>query len=637
MSNKIIRISIVLIFMLFSAGLFNFCFAAVTVDSFNFVDMDVPECTSENFDFSSITDGLNRQDLINNATTYINRFLNGTYDSYIYFKSSDIWYLMFLHPSITDTSSDIPKMYYALNSDKICFSPSGCLPLKYNTDKNMWELQLFDIYINTSSDLYALSAFSTKGVTVSKNSNFICYTDKTFSEILINSSEFNRPSIDMKTVQTGTRTGHVEFTKKNWDSPHMYYVKDDMDELVRLLAEEELSVTHPQVKHYDGPIDVEYGEYVLGMLFDNNGNMVFSKISDSVTIDYDNLTETTHGLYLDKENEDTYYLSIHGYQDGDYVEICNLPQTNDGYSVNKKVIGDTLEYNGLQIGQLYETAFGHRNRKIKLSKNGITYFYLYDGNNNLINSVVLNSSNYYSGEEFNFDVELSYGQNASSESYLGISLERCSWVQVTPRISVPSIDNYELYFRIKDYGNIGYIQEEYRNIFLSHDNIMKNLIGFDTDNSSTNFVRIDNLINNYFYIITNQDGDVTFSFDLQLRSKSGQIIQTKSFTVNLSDRNPKAGTISSSTDGKDDTYVRNPNELASTVGSSNKFSFDGLNSSMSLSSLKTHLSDMLDNNIGFFGLMASFLLLLPTWISSLLYFFLFGIIVITLYRFVRGS
>ena len=39
MSNKIIRISIVLIFMLFSVGLFNFCFAAVTVDSFNFVDI----------------------------------------------------------------------------------------------------------------------------------------------------------------------------------------------------------------------------------------------------------------------------------------------------------------------------------------------------------------------------------------------------------------------------------------------------------------------------------------------------------------------------------------------------------------------------------------------------------------------
>ena len=72
-----------LIFILFSAGLFNFCFAAVTVDSFNFVDMDVPECTSDNFDFSSITDGHDRQNLIDNATLYINRFLDGTYNNYI--------------------------------------------------------------------------------------------------------------------------------------------------------------------------------------------------------------------------------------------------------------------------------------------------------------------------------------------------------------------------------------------------------------------------------------------------------------------------------------------------------------------------------------------------------------------------
>ena len=635
MSNKIIKISIVLIFILFSAGLFNFCFAAVTVDSFNFVDMDVPECTSDNFDFSSITDGHDRQNLIDNATLYINRFLDGTYNNYIYFKSNDNWYLTFLHPSIINTSSDIAKMYTTVNT--VCFKPNGCLPIKYNVVKKKWELQLFDIYINTSSNLYSFNVVPTNGITVAKSSNFICYTDNTFTDILIDSSIYNKPSIDMKTVQTGTRTGHVEFTKKNWDSPHMYYVKDDMDELVRLLAEEELSVTHPQVKHYDGPIDVEYGEYVLGMLFDNNGNMVFSKISDGVTINYDNLTDITHGLYLDKENEDTYYLSIHGYQDGDYVEICNLPQTNDGYSSHKIVIGDTLEYNGLQIGQLYETALGHRNRKIKLTKNGITYFYLYDSMGNLVNSVVLNSSNYYSGEDFNFDVELSYGQNRSYESIGGFSIERCSWVKVKPIISVPSLSNYELYFRISDYGNIGYYHEENRNIFLSHDNQLKKIIGFDTENSSTKYVRIDNLIYDYFYIGTNQDGNVTFSFDLQLRSKSGQIIQTKSFTVNLSDRNPKAGTISSSTDGKDDTYVRDSNELAGTVGSSNKFSFDGLDSSTSLSSLKVHLSDMLDNSIGFFGLMASFLLLLPTWISSLLYFFLFGIIVITLYRFVRGA
>jgi hypothetical protein len=58
-----------------------------------------------------------------------------------------------------------------------------------------------------------------------------------------------------------------------------------------------------------------------------------------------------------------------------------------------------------------------------------------------------------------------------------------------------------------------------------------------------------------------------------LRSGSGQIIQTKSFKVNLSASSKVQGTVSSTTDGKDDTYIRNPNELSGNISTSNKYDF----------------------------------------------------------------
>jgi len=439
----------------------------------------------------------------------------------------------------------------------------------------------------------------------------------------------------MKVVQTGTRTGHVEFTPVNWDS-HMYYIKDDMDELVRLIAEEDLSIIHNKVKKYDGPIDIEYGEYVMGMLFENDGDtLCFSEISDTVTIDYDSLLDNTHKLYLDKENENIYYLSIHGYQDGDYIKVSDVPSTNDAFNLSSHTHtlssdSKTLEFNGIFVGQAYETALGHKNRKINLNKNGITYFYLYDKDNNLINSVVINSSNYYSGEEFNFDVELQYGSSSNS------SLDEIRWVKIIPTVNVPSIDNYELYLRISDYGNIPYIQEEDRCIFATHDTNGSNYLGVDIGtNSNSNWHRIDDKIYDYFYINT-LTNDSTFTFELQLRSGSGQIIQTKSFKVNLSTSNKVQGTVSSSTDGKDDTYIRNPDELSNGSLNSSNYDFSGLYD-LNQEQLTQNVNGLINNTTGFFSIVTTILLLLPPWISSLIFLFLTGLIVITFLRFLRGS
>lgn len=654
MNSKIIKVSMVLIFMLFFAGLFNSVFA-LSCNTDYFVDVEFDFMPIKEFSVTNLSTSVFNTSYVNEdrLSAFISEYsLNSdNYELFYYFIGNEIDGSAYV--VVHDTCKvEYPDMLTILYTNQLrCFrypQYQGYTPVfKYNFELDLW----------CCEDLLCTSINSNLifPVSVANCSTANVYLNGNTSSMLYEGNEV-KPSIEINTVRTGVKTGYVEFTSKNWDS-HMYYIKDDMDELVRLIAEEELSVIHPQVKHYDGPVDIEAGEYVMGILFDDDGEMIFSQISDGLEVNYDSVTDTSHHLYLDKENEDTYYLSIHGYKDGDYVEVSKYPRTDDFYVNDIQVLdSDGFEYNGLQIGYIYETALGHRNRKIKLSKNGITYFNLYDKDGNFINTCVLNSSNYYSGEDFDFDVELSFGNNKFDTDHKGLlsflngyfkvaSATECiskynhtSWVKVKPTVNVPSISNYELYLRISDYGTLEYIQEEDRNIFISHDNVLSNNIGGGIGlNSNTEWHRIDNLIYDYFYIATLQDTDATFSFELELRSKSGQILETKSFKVTLSASNRRDGLISSSTNGEDDTYVRNPNELASGSLNSNNFNFDGLNSSMSLSDLKNYLSEMVDGSIGFFSLLSTFLLLLPTWISSLLYFFLFGIIVITLYRFVRGA
>lgn len=58
---------------------------------------------------------------------------------------------------------------------------------------------------------------------------------------------------------------------------------------------------------------------------------------------------------------------------------------------------------------------------------------------------------------------------------------------------------------------------------------------------------------------------------------------------------------------------------------------------LDVDTLKGTLENSIDSSKSFFDLFSTFLGLLPIWISTLLYFFLFGIIIITLYRFLRGA
>lgn len=636
MNSKIIKVSMVLIFMLFFTGLFNSVFAyEFDVDKFN----KVYEFNADSGDYF-----IGNYNVDFDRLTYSN---SSGHSSYIY------------NNFIADDINNYSKIYgINFNNNKLycavlpLFSKGG-LPITYLclTSKNgslycgtrgfSFIIYIYDFDNNSwSCNSWSTSLGSYFNYIIGFDNEVKIYdsTDLETANVLFDSADFiEQPSIKLNTVRTGVKTGYVEFTPKNWDS-HMYYIKDDMDELVRLIAEEELSVIHPQVKHYDGPVDIEAGEYVMGILFDNDGEMIFSQISDGLEVNYDSVTDTSHHLYLDKEDEDTYYLSIHGYEDGDYVEVSKYPRTDDFYVNDMQVLdSDGFEYNGLQIGYIYETALGHRNRKIKLSKNGITYFNLYDKDGNFINTCVLNSSNYYSGEDFDFDVELSFGSSPRSNDVLHLAEDEIRWVKIKPIIDVPSISNYELYIRISDYGTLRYIDEEDRIIYATHDSSSNNFIGIDlSSNSNGLYCRIDDKIYDYFYLTTGTY-DCNFTFELQLRSKSGQILQTKSFNVNTSIKSNLSGTISSSTDGSNDTYVRNPSELSGSSLNSNNFSFDGLNSATDLNSLKSNLSGMLDNSIGFFSLLSTFFLLLPTWVSSLLYFFLFGIIVITLFRFVRGA
>lgn len=643
MNSKIIKVSMVLIFMLFFAGLFNFVFAfdfdvgkyEVSLSwksdvydyDIGYYPVEYDKLTSNNSINYNETDVFKSSEINSYSKVYVGVMYN-----------YDRLYCMVL-PKSTNLEYNITSLYsntLGSASGKLsCGYDGSCFYIfEYDFDSKVWVFDSVSNYnvVNIDGFYMLLSSF------IGFDNDVIIYdsTDLDSANIIYEHIE-EKPSIEINTVRTGVKTGYVEFTAKNWDS-HMYYIKDDMDELVRLIAEEELSVIHPQVKHYDGPVDIEAGEYVMGILFDDDGEMIFSQISDGLEVNYDSVTDTSHHLYLDKEDEDTYYLSIHGYEDGDYVEVSKYPRTDDFYVNDMQVLdSDGFEYNGLQIGYIYETALGHRNRKIKLSKNGITYFNLYDKDGNFINTCVLNSSNYYSGEDFDFDVELSFGSSPRSNDVLHLAEDEIRWVKIKPIIDVPSISNYELYIRISDYGTLRYIDEEDRIIYATHDSSSNNHIGIDlASNSNGLYYRIDDKIYDYFYLTTGTY-DCNFTFELQLRSKSGQILQTKSFNVNTSIKSNLSGTISSSTNGSNDTYVRDPSELSGSSLNSNNFSFDGLNSATDLNSLKSNLSGMLDNSIGFFSLLSTFFLLLPTWVSSLLYFFLFGIIVITLFRFVRGA
>lgn len=68
----------------------------------------------------------------------------------------------------------------------------------------------------------------------------------------------------------------------------------------------------------------------------------------------------------------------------------------------------------------------------------------------------------------------------------------------------------------------------------------------------------------------------------------------------------------------------------------NNYDFDDLYS-LDKDTLQTNVSDLITDSANFFDLFSLFLVMLPGWISSLLYLFFFGIIVITLLRFVRGA
>lgn len=658
MNSKIIKISILIIVMLFFAGLFNSVFGVeFDINNYKIIyELEVNSMYTLKIGKSGVEYNFARL-TFDNITVHdsypFNNFVEQDIDTYtkiygVNFNNNKLYCAVL---PLTEKGG-LPINYLCLtgkNGSLYCGSKGSSFVIyEYNFESDTWNYKS-----------YSDSIFTWFNFCVGFDNELKIYdsTNISSANVLFHDGMYNTPEIELKTVRTGTKSGYVEFIPKYWNSPHMYYIKDDMDELVRLIAEEELSVIHPKVKYYDGPVDIEVGEFVMGMLFDDDGNMIFCEISDGIEVDYDVLYDKSHNLYLDKNDEDTYYLSIHGYQEGDYVEVSTYPKDNDAYSNHMKVLDfDGFEYNGLQIGALFENGFGHKVRKIKLSKNGITYFNLYDKDGNFINTCVLNSSNYYSGEDFDFDVDLSFGNNKFDTDHKGLlsflndyfkivsatevlsRYNHTSWVKVKPTINVPSLSNYELYIRISDYGTIAYIEEEDRNIFMAHDNLLSNNIGCGIGlNSNTEWHRIDNLIYDYFYIATLQDTDANFTFELQLRSKSNQVLETKTFNVNLSASNSRGGLISSATDGKNDTYVRDPSELANGSLNSNNFNFDGLNSATDLNSLKNNLSGMLDNSIGFFSLISTFLLLLPTWVSSLIYFFLFGIIVITLYRFVRGA
>ena len=96
------------------------------------------------------------------------------------------------------------------------------------------------------------------------------------------------------------------------------------------------------------------------------------------------------------------------------------------------------------------------------------------------------------------------------------------------------------------------------------------------------------------------------------------------------------GTNSSQTDGKEDTFIRNPNELSNGSLNSSDFNFSGLYD-LNQEQLTQNVNGLINNTTGFFSIVTTILLLLPPWISSLIFLFLTGLIVITLLRFLRGA
>ncbi len=238
---------------------------------------------------------------------------------YIY-NNNDNKIYCYLKDNKTSSVTGIYKWEYRgyINFD----SGGNTLTYVYDNDNETWQ---FVSSISSGSIPHSSASFPDDNLyIIGGNTNIYDYTIKSGNYTGIPNNDYVlytpemsinlNPKIEFKVVQTGTRTGNVELIKKNWDS-HIYYIKDVKSELERLQNDEILSRTHSRVKYYEGPISIEYGEYVLGLIFDNEGNVVYSNISDSVTLNYDSLLDNTHKLHLDKENEDTYYLSIHGYEE----------------------------------------------------------------------------------------------------------------------------------------------------------------------------------------------------------------------------------------------------------------------------------------------------------------------------------
>lgn len=87
----------------------------------------------------------------------------------------------------------------------------------------------------------------------------------------------------------------------------------------------------------------------------------------------------------------------------------------------------------------------------------------------------------------------------------------------------------------------------------------------------------------------------------------------------------ESGNTSFETNGNDETNYTN-----------NNYQFDSLYK-LDKNTLQANATDLINGSSEFFGLVSLFLFMLPSWISSLLYLFFFGIIIITLLRFIRGA
>lgn len=142
---------------------------------------------------------------------------------------------------------------------------------------------------------------------------------------------------------------------------------------------------------------------------------------------------------------------------------------------------------------------------------------------------------------------------------------------------------------------------------------------------------IDNIVKIIYYI-HNYNNELLFSKEYTLKFSSGgfgsvdctgTIITENAYDSNGDSMNK--GNTSFETNGYDDTDYSN-----------SAYDFDSLYK-LDEESLKTNTMNLISSSADFFGLMSLFLYMLPNWIASLLYLFLFGMIIITLLRFARGS